>query len=397
MSAVYRRLVLPPVALVTSRDAEVAMDWHLRAMKALQARPPALAALGRRHEGRDAADGLLAQDLMSGVRFPHPIGVAAGYDKNAAVYPAFVAHFSPGFVEVGTVTRRPQRGNPRPRVHRLPGGHLLNAMGFPNAGVEAVVRNLGSLPAPAVPLGVNVGKLKATADDAAPAEYADVVGRFGELGERTPSYFVVNVSSPNTPGLRALQEVGRLAEILDAVTSALDGRARLGPRPRRRLLVKLAPELPTADLEAVIELVLRYDAGGLVLTNTRAATGRPGGVSGPDLFALSSAMVRRAAAGLPADRVIVATGGIDRVERAWEMLRYADLVGVYTGLVFQGPGLIRRLRDGVAARLRADGVRSLGELRAAHRPVSDTAGEPPAERPVAQPVAQPVARPADRS
>jgi dihydroorotate dehydrogenase len=217
-----------------------------------------------------------------------------------------------------------------------------------------------------------VGKLKATPDAEAPQEYAAVVRRFGELADRMPGYYVVNVSSPNTPGLRLLQEVGRLADILDAVTVALDEQPHLADRPRRRLLVKLAPELAPADVEAVVDLVLRFDTGGLVLTNTRAARGRPGGISGPELYAMSSAMVRTAAAWLPADRVLVATGGIDSVDRAYAMLAHADLVGIYTGLVFQGPGLIRRLRDGVAARLRADGLRSLAELRAAHRPAVHT-------------------------
>ncbi len=365
MSGLYRRLLLPPVALATRRDAEVALHAHLRAMRALQASPALLRRAARRHAG--PADPPLAQDLLDGLRFPHPFGVAAGYDKNAAVYPAFEAHFTPGFVEVGTVTLRPQAGNPRPRVHRLPGGHLVNAMGFPNAGSDAVLANLRALPAPTVPLGVNVGKLKDTTDDAAAAEYGELVRRFGGLGERTPGYYVVNVSSPNTPGLRALQEGGRLAGILEAVTARLDEQTHIAPRPRRRLLVKLAPELGPAGLEAVAELVLRYDTGGLVLTNTRAAGDRPGGVSGPDLFELSSSLVRRAAALLPADRVIVATGGVDSVDRAWEVLRYADLVGVYTGLVFRGPGLLRELRDGVADRLRREGVPSLAALRAPQR------------------------------
>jgi dihydroorotate dehydrogenase len=369
VSTLYRRIVLPPVALATRGDAEVAMDLHLRAMRALQADRRVLRALRRRHPV-DPHGGVLAQELLDGLRFPHPFGIAAGYDKNAAVYPAFEAHVSPGFVEVGTVTLRPQGGNPRPRVHRLPGGHLVNAMGFPNAGADAVTANLSTLPAPTVPLGVNVGKLKATPDADAPAEYAELVRRFAGLsdqgGHRAPAYLVVNVSSPNTPGLRALQEVGRLGEILDAVTAVLDAYPGLAPRPRRRLLVKLAPELTPDDVEAVSGLVLRYDTGGLVLTNTRAALDRPGGVSGPDLFPLSSARVRTAAGLLPADRVVVATGGIDSVDKAYEVLAHADLVGVYTGLVFEGPGLLRRLRDGVAARLCADGV-TLAELRAAHR------------------------------
>ena len=370
----YRRVVLPPVRLATRRDAEVAMEWHLRAMRALQADPRLLAAVARRHRPpvdgavEGAGEDLLGQELMSGLRFPHPVGIAAGYDKNAAVHPAFEAHFSPGFIEVGTVTLRPQAGNPRPRIRRVEGDHLVNAMGFPNAGAEAVRANLERLPAATVPLGVNIGKLKETSEADAPAEYAQLVRHFG-ASARPPDYYVVNVSSPNTPGLRALQSVGPLTAILDAVTQALDEQTGLADRPRRRLLVKLAPELSAAELEAVVGLVLGHDIGGLVLTNTRR-TDLPGGMSGPDLFPMSSAMVRAAARLLPADRVVVATGGVDSVERAYEVLAHADLVGIYTGLVFQGPGLLRRLREGIAERLRADGHASLAALRAASRPAA---------------------------
>ena len=190
MSALYRRVLLPPVALATRRDAEVALHAHLRVMRGLQASPALLRLAARRHAR--PADPLLVQDLLDGLRFPHPFGVAAGYDKNAAVYPAFEAHFTAGFVEVGTVTLRPQQGNPRPRVHRLPGGHLVNAMGFPNAGAEAVLANLRSLPAPAVPLGVNVGKLKDTPDD--PVQRRDLgatllhAGRPGEAIDHLRAY-----------------------------------------------------------------------------------------------------------------------------------------------------------------------------------------------------------------
>ena len=248
------------------------MDLHLRAMKALQANGRG----ARRRSGAATRPGGSSSRSCSTVCASRTrSGSPPGYDKNAAVYPAFEAHFSPGFVEVGTVTLRPQGGNPRPRIHRLPGGHLVNAMGFPNAGAEAVAAHLRTLPSADVPLGVNVGKLKATPDADAPAEYAEVVRRFADLGERAPAYLVVNVSSPNTPGLRALQEVGRLGEILDAVTAVLDAFPGLAPRPRRRLLVKLAPELTPDDVEAVVGLVLRYDTGGLILTNTRAADDRP--------------------------------------------------------------------------------------------------------------------------
>ena len=241
MSALYRRVLLPPVALATRRDAEVAMDAHLRAMRAMQARPALLRLAARRHG--TPPDPLLVQDLLDGLHFPHPFGVAAGYDKNAAVYPAFEAHFTPGFVEVGTVTLRPQEGNPRPRVQRLPGGHLVNCDGLPQQ------RDGGGGREPARTPGADraAGGERRQAEGHPRRGGRSRVRRGGpavrDPGERTPGYYVVNVSSPNTPGLRALQEGGRLSAVLAAVAAALDEQVHLAARPRRRLLVKLAPEL----------------------------------------------------------------------------------------------------------------------------------------------------------
>jgi dihydroorotate dehydrogenase len=365
VNPLYRHVLLPPVRLLTRRDAEVAMDWHLGAMKRVQRSPRALRLLARGHE--PAAEPLLAQDLMGGVRFPHPFGIAAGLDKNAAVVPAFVAHHSPGFVEVGTVTLRPQPGNPRPRIVRHGRDHLINSMGFPNAGAEVVAGNLrGCLStgsAAGVPIGVNIGRNKDTTPEDAAAEYAAIVRTFRDAGAM-PDYVAVNVSSPNTPGLRAMQDGALLAELLAAVAEAMES----GPpaRSRQRLLVKLAPDLTPEQFDGLVDCVLGQDVGGLILTNTRPAPTK-GGLSGPDLYPLSSRLVRLAAERLPAGKVIVATGGMDDVDRVYEMLRHADLVGVYTGLVLKGPGLLRHLRDGVARRMRADGVSSLAELRSERR------------------------------
>ena len=365
---VYRHVLLPPVRALTRRDAEVAMDLHLASLRLLQRTAAGRALLSRGRPAVDPrADALLGQDLLDGVHFPHPFGIAAGLDKNAAVVPALVAHHSPGFVEIGTVTREPQPGNPRPRITRRDADHLVNAMGFPSAGARAVAANLaavlGGPLAPPVPVGVNVGKNKTTPPEGVAAEYAAVVRAFADRGAM-PAYVAVNVSSPNTPGLRALQDKAVLTDLLAAVAEAMA--AAPDPRPRHRLLVKFAPDLTPSAFESLVECVLEQDIGGLILTNTRPVQPK-GGLSGPDLFADSSALVRRAAAALPADKVIVATGGMDTVDKVYEMLRYADLVGVYTGLVLQGPGLLRHLRDGVAARMRADGVTSLAQLRSAER------------------------------
>jgi len=164
--------------------------------------------------------------------------------------------------------------------------------------------------------------------------------------------------------LRAMQDGALLGDLLAAVVEAMEAEPPV--RSRHRLLVKFAPDLSPAQLESLVACVLEQDVGGVILTNT-LPTPPAGGLSGPDLYRHSSALVRRAAALLPAGKVIVATGGMDTVEKAYDMLHHADLVGVYTGLVLQGPGLLRHLRDGVAARLRADGVSSLAQLRSATR------------------------------
>jgi len=320
---------------------------------------------------------------MGGVAFPNPFTTAAGMDKNGTVFHALARLTGAGAVELGAVTKRPQTGNERPRVVRVGRDNLINAMGFPNEGIDALVRAVANGREPLVPLAVQVAKNKDTSDEDAPAEYGELVRSFagtksaarGATGRPLPDYFSLNVSSPNTPGLRALQAPEVLRSILDQVGAALDERDDLGPEPRRRLLVKLAPDLDLDALDAVVDLVVSSGVGGLVLTNTTTErpvasrySSRPGGFSGSALFDRSARLVRRAAEQLPTDRVLIATGGIDTVDRAYEMLRYADLVGAYTGLVLQGPNLFRRLAAGVVARMEAEGVGSLAELRADQRP-----------------------------
>jgi dihydroorotate dehydrogenase len=370
----YRRVLLPPVRALTRSDAETAHEWYLASMRRLEHRP----ALRKALAGRWKPDARLHQTLLGGLDVSTPFGVAAGLDKNAAIYRALEALSSPGFIEIGTVTPRAQTGNPRPRIVRVDASHMINAMGFPNEGIEAAVARMATAPARRVPLGLNIGKMKDTSETDTPEEYRKLIAATAELHKRhgLPDFYVINVSSPNTPGLTSMQTVAPLSAILEAATTELDAvsdRTNL----RHRLLVKLGPDLEATDLEPIVDLVDRFDIGGLIATNTtttRPVTSRhddrAGGFSGPALYDRSARTVRFIAARLPRNRVLVATGGIDTVDRAFEMLQHADLIGGHTGLVLQGPRLFRRLADGVADRMRHLGVHSLAELREGNRPAS---------------------------
>jgi dihydroorotate dehydrogenase len=363
----YKSVALPPVRYFTRRDAEIAHNWFVNVMARASSRPGFVGRLGR-----PIAHPLLGQTLMDGVHFPNPFGTAAGMDKNATLYPALFALTGVGHVEVGGVTLQPQPGNERPRLVRVDARHLINAMGFPNDGVEAVVRRLSGSRRPAGPLGVQIAKNKATTDANAAGEYAMVVRAFANVPGRDPlpDYFTINVSSPNTPGLRNLQAPEMLESILKLVTTELDSQQR----SRRRLLVKLAPDITTSLVDEVIELIEKYDTGGLVLTNTTTERlvhsrfdDRPGGFSGPTLYRLSSELVKHAASKLSMDRVLVACGGINSVERAFEMLQYADLVDAYTSLVLESPRQFHTFAPQIVAGMEAAGVSSLEELRRPNR------------------------------
>lgn len=365
--SLYRYLLLPPVKALTRDDAEVAHEWFVRAMELCVRRSSLLPGAAIENER-------LKQTLMDGLEFPNPFGTAAGMDKNATIYPALAKLTGAGHVEVGGVTLNGQPGNERPRLVRVDANNLINAMGFPNDGVDAIAQRIATLPPPQIPISVQITLNKGTSEDEAPAAYGALIRKFKDVKRerRLPDYFTINVSSPNTPGLRALQDPEHLTRILEQATTALDEQNR----SRRRLLIKLAPDIEEATIEAVIELIEQFDIGGLVLTNTTTARpvstkfdSRPGGFSGSDLYGRSSRLVRFVAKYLTADRVLVAVGGIDTPDRAYEMLQYADLIDGYTGLVLKSPLLFRGIAKSVVARMVADGVKDLAELRAGQRPV----------------------------
>jgi dihydroorotate dehydrogenase len=334
----------------------------LRGMDAEAAHGLALRALGLGLAGRDAAadDPALATEAL-GLSFRNPIGLAAGFDKDAAaVLPLLRLGF--GFVEAGTVTPLPQPGNPRPRLFRLPEERaVINRMGFNNGGLDRFRARLEALPRPlpgVVGANIGVNKEGAVPERDYPALYA-ALAPFAD-------YVVLNVSSPNTPGLRDLQGEERLGAILDAVGAVRAGLERAPP-----LLVKLAPDLADAALEALVEACAERGVSGLVLTNTTVSRpdglrgrhrGETGGLSGAPLRDRSTEMLRRCFRLARRRLALVGAGGVASGEEALAKIRAgASLVQLYTGFALAGPALVPRMKRELAAALRREGFASVAE------------------------------------
>jgi dihydroorotate dehydrogenase len=361
---IYRWLARPLLWLL---PAELAHHVAFAALRVAHGVPGVRRALSRRFGVDDPALRVRA----FGVDFPNPLGLAAGFDKNALGYDAMGA-IGFGCVEVGTVTGHAQPGNPKPRLFRLPEDRaLVNRLGFNNDGAESVARRLrverrsGSAP-PAV-VGVNVGKTRAVPDERATEDYVRGAERLAPLAD----YVVVNVSSPNTPGLRDLQSVDRLRPLLSAVRGALE---RAVPGRRVPLLVKIAPDLADADVDRVADLALELGLEGIIATNTtisrdglrtdpeRVARLGAGGLSGAPLAERSLAVLRRLRARVGDRLVLVSVGGISSADDAWERVRAgATLLQLYTALIYEGPGLPRTLLRGLADRMRREGFETLAD------------------------------------
>jgi dihydroorotate dehydrogenase len=285
-----------------------------------------------------------------GLDLPSPLGLAAGFDKDAAHLDALTA-LGFGFVEVGTVTAEPQAGNPRPRMFRLPADRaLVNRMGFNNAGADAAAARLARPRDRGSVVGVNIGKTK-TAQDAA-ADYRASASRLAPLAD----YLVINVSSPNTPGLRDLQAVDELRALIVTVRDAVAAAGR--PIP---LLVKIAPDLADADVDAIADLAVEVGLDGLVATNTTVsrdgletdrasvAAAGAGGLSGAPLADRSLAVLRRLRDRVGEDMVLVSVGGVETPQDAWARLQAgATLVQAYTAFVYGGPLWPARMQRGLA-------------------------------------------------
>ena len=301
-------------------------------------------------------DPILASTVF-GVSFPGPLGLAAGFDKDGLGLHTW-GPLGFGYAEVGTVTAQAQPGNPQPRLFRLPADRgLLNRMGFNNHGAGQLALRLARHH-PDVPIGVNIGKSKATPPERAVDDYRSSARLLGPLA----AYLVVNVSSPNTPGLRDLQAVDALRPILTAVLAETS----------TPVLVKIAPDLSDEDVDAVADLAVELGLAGIVATNTtfsRAGLRTPGvdalgsgGVSGPPVARRSLEILRRLHARVGDRLVLISVGGIETADDAWErIVSGASLLQGYTGFVYGGGLWAKHIHDGIARRLRDGGFTSLRE------------------------------------
>ena len=306
--------------------------------------------------GSDRADGPLATSV-AGLSFPNPLGMAAGFDKNGEVPDALLG-IGFGFAEVGSITPLPQSGNPRPRLFRLTEDQaVINRMGFNNAGAEAAVERLVRRRGRPGIVGINIGANKDSLDRI--ADYATMARLMAPLA----SYLAVNVSSPNTPGLRALQDEGALTALLDAVLAA---RGAKGPP----VFLKVAPDLEPADIDAIARIAIDKRLGALIVSNTTisrpalasAHAGETGGLSGAPLRDLAQQRLRdfrRATGGaLP----LIGVGGIASAEDAWARIRAgASLVQLYSAMAFAGPGIARKIVRDLEALMRRDGFATIAE------------------------------------
>lgn len=378
MSACYRQWIRP---VLFRYDPEKIHSWTLNRLASI-ARSPAVLDLLRE---LFAADDLPATRF--GIRFPNPIGLAAGMDKNGIALPAWQA-LGFGFCEIGGITRHPQLGNPQPRLFRIPETDaLINRMGFNNCGADALANVLAKSPRnPKFPLGINLGKSQRTPLEASASDFVYSLKKLWRLAD----FFVINVSSPNTPGLRTLQEKQPLQSLLSTLAetnrrlAANNDESDAFPTGKP-LLLKIDPDLSPAATDEIVDLALSLPLAGLVATNTTISrpvlSGKPfppsyreaGGLSGQPLRKRSTEIIRRIADQTQDKLAVIGVGGICDAESAWEKITAgAHLCQIYSGLVFQGPGLIPDIVRGLANQLQCHQMKTLHQAVGSRLPFIQT-------------------------
>lgn len=368
---IYQALIRPFFFDLLDADPEWLHYSTIRSLSWLAKnnhRPPASWIAKRLQNSLSVTDKRLEQTLF-GLHFPNPVGLAAGFDKDG-VATSIWSSFGFGFAEVGTVTFVAQPGNPRPRLFRLPlDKAALNRMGFNNSGAAAMATRLAACKQkfpPAIPIGINLGKSKVTPLEAAAEDYLNSFRLLKELGD----YFVVNVSSPNTPGLRSLQDATMLSSILAALKTE--------NKSQKPIFVKIAPDLEWEAIADIISLAQTYQLAGIIATNTTirrdglktqviAKTGKSpqeeaGGISGMPVRDRSTEIIRFIWQQTQGKIPIIGVGGIFTPEDAWEKITAgACLVQVYTGWIYSGPLMIRGILEGLLAKLEQTGLNSISQ------------------------------------
>lgn len=347
----YQRVVRPVLYRLGRGDAEVAHEQTLHGLRRLSRVPGAVPALSKTFGS--VPTGL--ERTVFGVRFPSPVGLAAGMDKNGVALRAWRA-LGFGFVEVGTVTAHAQPGNPKPRLFRLVESEaVINRMGFNNLGSDTLATKLASYGDLGYPLGISIGKSKVTELEDAVDDYVTSLRRLYRFGD----YFAVNVSSPNTPGLRSLQDSGQLRELLTALHHEAATLSPGGPKP---ILVKIAPDLTEPAIDELLGVCTDVGVAGIIATNTTIGrsglaaadehlAAETGGLSGRPLTEISAKTVAHIHAETGGALPVIGVGGIlDPSDAARLSDAGASLVQIYTGLIYRGPGLVRRTNRLLASR-----------------------------------------------
>jgi dihydroorotate dehydrogenase len=349
---IYKQLVRRSLFRMQGGDAEAAHEWTLDALAEVCDSRAQLTALRRWYAVRSPK----LERTVFGVRFPNPVGLAAGMDKNGLVLPAWAA-LGFGFVEIGTVTRHAQPGNPQPRLFRLPDSEaVINRMGFNNDGADALAARLRMHAHRLVPLGISLGKSKVTPVAEAMEDYRYSLRALYPYGD----YFAINVSSPNTPGLRGLQDRAALDELLEALRIDTNRLASIQGKPPKPLLVKLAPDLSDSAIRELVQVCLDRRISGVIATNTTldrrgvaesdaAVALEDGGLSGRPLAARALEVVSLISRETEGRLPIIGVGGVFGPDDAKRMFDAgASLIQVFTGFIYEGPGLVRRINRALA-------------------------------------------------
>ncbi|MBL1406703.1 MAG: dihydroorotate dehydrogenase (quinone) [Hyphomicrobiales bacterium] len=300
---------------------------------------------------------------IGGLNFPNPLGLAAGYDKNAEV-PDAVLKLGFGFTEIGTITPRAQTGNPKPRMFRLVNDQgVINRLGFNNAGHDAALKRLEVRKENTGIVGINIGANKDSQDFT--ADYETGIKNFAHLA----NYFTVNISSPNTPGLRNLQTAQSLTLLLERIFIALDAS---GVKNKPPVFLKLAPDLISKDIKSIAKVVNKSSLSGLMVSNTTLARNglldtktaeQQGGLSGRPLFERSTIVLARFAKVISKDIPLIGIGGIDSAETAWQKMEAgASLLQLYSGMIYNGPGLPNKIIKGLTKRLDQEGISHINDI-----------------------------------
>ncbi|SHE95127.1 dihydroorotate oxidase A [Seinonella peptonophila] len=342
-------------------DAEMAHHLTVNLLKIVQQVPEVRRNLERFFQVQDPR---LTTHCM-GLTFPNPVGMAAGFDKHAEIYPALAA-LGFGYIEVGTLTPRPQSGNPRPRIFRLPVDQaVINRMGFNNKGAEAAKQSFIRLPRPRVPIGINLGKNKTTPNDQAAEDYLLGLETLYPYGD----YFVINISSPNTAGLRDLQEVEFLRDLLERIIMKRNQQA-VENGSKHPILVKIAPDLTDEQLSDIIATAKLVGIDGIIATNTTIERShlqsmhreQTGGLSGRPLTQRSLSFIRTLYQELKGTIPIIGVGGIFTGRDAFDKITAgATLIQVYTGMIYQGPAIVKQINRELIQILNQSGLSSIEE------------------------------------